>query len=361
MNWKFGSLIVWSTLHMAVASDQAAGQIDAGTLTLSGRVHRVVMLVEDGASWNGFFMDSEQGYSMLRADATKRQDGDWIVSGALEVAIQSNPAIKVSQDDPNPGTDITVRFAELVIEHAKFGKAGFGRLLAAAWVVPELDLSGTVPSATLANGALAPGMKFVDRSTNGLSNIQVLDYFIAGERLLVTDGIRYDSPRFGGGGQLSGTLAADARWDAALRYYPKDKEWSIRAAATYQHKPLLDIEHRGDLGLSVRHNGTGLSLTGGLARGRAMNDRLATGWILKAGWLKNIIPLGATALSIDHSRASDVVLAGDVAESTGLFAQQTWESVKMVFYVGYRTYDVTRPDISLKRLHTFTTGAMISF
>jgi hypothetical protein len=266
----------------------------------------------------------------------------------------------VSQDDPNPGTNLTVRNAEFAIEHAKFGKARFGRVLAAAWVLPELDLSGTVPSATLATGALAPGMKFVDRSTNDLSDFQVLDYFFAGERLLLTDGIRYDSPRFGGGGQLSGTWAADERWDAALRYYPTFDGWSFRAVATYQHKPLLDIEHRGDLGLSVRHNGTGLSLTAGLTRGSTTSGRDATGHVLKAGWLNDIVSLGATALSIDYSRGSDLLLAGDRAESVGLFAQQNWESVQVVFYVGYRTYYVTRPDIHLKRLHTLTTGAMLT-
>jgi len=319
------------------------------------------MLVEDGASSNVFFMDSEQALSMLRADATKRHDGDWIVSGALEVGIQSNPGILVSQDDPNPGTDLTVRNAEFAIEHDKFGKARLGRVLAAAWVVPEFDLSGTVPAAVLATGALAPGMKFVDRSTNELSDFQVLDYFLAGERLLLTDGIRYDSPRFGGGGQLSGTWAADERWDAALRYYPTFDEWSFRAAVTYQHKPLLDIEDRGDLGLSVRHDGTGLSLTGGMVHGRARNGRDANGGVLKAGWVNDIVSLGATAISIDYSRGSDLMLGGDRAESIGLFAQQNWDSVQVVFYAGYRTYYVTRPDISLKRLHALATGAMLTF
>ena len=61
-------------IHLGIGSDQAAGQINAEELSLavSGRVHRVVMLVEDGASWNGFFMDSEQGFSMLRADAHQK-------------------------------------------------------------------------------------------------------------------------------------------------------------------------------------------------------------------------------------------------------------------------------------------------
>jgi hypothetical protein len=306
-------------------------------------------------------MDSEQRFSTLRADATKMYDGDWAVSGALEVSIQSNPAILVSQDNPNPGTDLTVRDAEVVIEHVKFGKARLGRVIAAAWAAHELDLSGTLPAALLATGVLAPAMKFVDKSTNGLSDLRVLDYFFAGERLLLVDGIRYDSPRFGGGVQLSGTYAADERWDAALRYYPTFDGWSVRAVATYQHRSQSDFEHRGDLGLSVRHDVTGLSLTGGLVRLSRKSGRDANTGILKAGWVNDVVSLGATALSIDYSLGSDVRLAEDRAESIGLFAQQSWDSVRVVFYAGYRTYHVTRPDINLERLHTFTTGAVLSF
>jgi hypothetical protein len=50
MKRVFGSLIVCCWVHLGISSDQAVGQIDAGSLTLSGRVHRVVMLGEDGAS-----------------------------------------------------------------------------------------------------------------------------------------------------------------------------------------------------------------------------------------------------------------------------------------------------------------------
>jgi hypothetical protein len=361
MKRKLGLLIVCCWVYLGIGSEHAVGQTDVGGIILSGRVHRTVMLVEDGASLNGFFMDSGQSVSMLRAEASKRADGDWTVAGALEVGIQSNPPILVSQDNPNPGTDLTVRYAEFALEHAKFGKMRWGRVLAAAWVVSEYDLSGTVPSAILAPGVLAPGMKFVDQSNNELSDFRVRDYFFAGERLLLTDGVCYESPRFWGGGQLSGTYAADERWDAACRYYPAFDKWNLRAAATYQHKPLLEIEHRGDLGLSVRHEGTGLSLTGALVRGRTRSGRDATGHVLKAGWICKAVALGATALSIDSGRTNDTMLAGDRAESIGVFAQQNWDAVQVVFYAGYRMYDVRRPDISLSRLHTIVTGAMLAF
>ncbi len=183
-----------------------------GVLSLSGRVHRVVMQVDDGASRNGFFMDSDQGPSVLRVDASTQADNGWKISGALEVGMQSNRSFMVSQDNPNPGTDIQMREANINIEHERFGKFSLGRGLAAALLYPEIDLSGTVPVALLNVGNLAPGMKFVDRSTNDLSSIQVLQHFVDTERLGLVDRFRYDSPTFGGGLQLSGTLAADERW-----------------------------------------------------------------------------------------------------------------------------------------------------
>ncbi len=196
------------------------------------------MQVDDGASTNGFFMDSDQGPTMLRADISSRVSSDWTLGGALEVGIQSNRPFRVNQDNPNPGTDLTVREADLELKSDRYGTFSFGRGFSAAWTTPEIDLSGTVPSALLATGNLAPGMQFVDRATNELSGIAVSQHFADTERLLLVDRLRYDSPSFGGGFQLSGTLAADARWDAALRYFPSLDDWTMHAAGTYQSKPL---------------------------------------------------------------------------------------------------------------------------
>jgi hypothetical protein len=227
--------------------------------------------------------------------------------------------------------------------------------------VPEFDLSGTVPSALLATGNLAPGMRFVDRATNELSDIRVSTHFADTERLLLVDRLRYDSPSFGGGFQLSGTLAADARWDAALRFYPTNDNWTIRAAATYQHKPFQDVDDRYEIGFSARHNETGLNLTTGLVSGEARDGRDLSAYIIKAGWLTNLNSLGYTAFSADYSFGSDARLTGDEAESIGIFVQQKWEALGLDLYGGLRRYDVDRPDIALKPMNVFAMGAMYTF
>ena len=163
-------------------------------MILSGRIHRVVMRVDDGASTNGFFMDSDQGPTMLRADIKTLKYNDWIVSGALEIGIQSNRSFNVSQNNPNPGTDIQTREANINLQNEKYGKFSLGRGFSAAWVAPEIDLSGTVPAALLAVGNLAPGMLFADRANNQLTDIHVHNHFVDTERLLLVDRFRYDSP-----------------------------------------------------------------------------------------------------------------------------------------------------------------------
>jgi len=332
-----------------------------GVLSLSGRVHRVVMQVNDGASQNYFFMDSDQGPTVLRADASTVASNGWKISGALEIGMQSNRSFMVSQDNPNPGTDIQMREANVDFQHERFGKFSLGRGLAAALVYPEIDLSGTVPAALLNVGNLAPGMKFVDRSTNELSSIQVFQHFVDTERLGLVDRFRYDSPAFGGGLQLSGTLAADSRWDAAARYYRSEDYWTFRAAMTYEHKPFRDVENRITLGFSARHNITGLSLTAAVAEGNALNGREGTGYVVKGGWLTNLNSFGSTAFSLDYTTGNDAILDDDEAESIGLFVLQKWDQIGLDIYGGFRKYEVKRPDIDLKPLDVLVMGVIYSF
>jgi len=348
---KKDSVVESDTTSMGVV--QRAHQ--NGKLTLSGRIHRVVMLVDDGVSNNGFFMDSD------RVDVNNQSQKGWIVSGSLEVGIQSNRSFHVNQKNPNPGTDIRVIVAEIVFYNCKIGRFSFGRGFAAAWVAPEVDLSGTVPAALLAVGNLAPGMLFVDDSNNELSSIQVSDHFVDTERLLLTDRFRFDSKKFWSGLQLSGTIAADSRWDVALRFYPTLNNWNIKTVATYQHKPFRDIEHRGDLAFSIRHIHTGLSLTAGISYGITKNDRTANGSVVKVGWRKKLINLGYTAFSVDYSFGNDVLSQQDKAESIGFFALQKWKAVGVDFYAGFRNYKVFRLDIDLKPLDTYTLGIIYTF
>lgn len=332
-----------------------------GELTLSGRIHWVLVQVDDGAERSGVFMDSDQAPTMLRADVRTATANGWTVSGALEVRLQISRSFFVSQDHSNPDPAASLGEVDIDLENARIGKFSVGRGFAAAWVVPELDLSGTVPAALLAVGNLAPGMKFVETSSGQLSDIRVFQHFVDTERLLLVDRVRYDSPRFGNGARVSGTIAKDSRWDVALRYYPTLEKWTLRAAATYLHKPYQGLDDRTEVGVSARHNDTGLSLTTAVLYGHRTDGNTASGYVGKIGWLTRLNRLGRTAVSLDYSNGSDTRVVGDRSRSVGLFAYQKWDRVGLDVYAGYRRYDVERPDIGLNPLDVFVVGGIFSF
>ena len=336
-------------------------QTGNGELVLSGRIHWVLMGVDDGAEKSGFFVDSDQSPTMLRADLRTGVKNGWTASGALEVRIQNNRSFFVSQDDPNPDPDVWIGEMDVELESEKVGKFSLGRGFAAAWVLPELDLSGTVPAALLAVGNLAPGMKLVETNTGQLTDIQVFQHFVDTERLLLVDRFRYDSPHIGNGTQISGTLAEDSRWDLALRYYPTLENWTLRASAVYLHKPYLELDQRIEAGVSARHKNTGLSLTVAAGYGNRLDGETASGYVGKIGWLTNLNSLGRTAFSVDYARNENARVIGDRGQSVGLFVYQNWDRVGLDFYAGYRQYDVKRPDISLNPLDIFVVGGIFTF
>ncbi len=333
-----------------------------GELRLSGRIHRAFLNVNDGLSTTGLFVDSDQGPTMLRLDGTTRLNDEMTLSGTIEYGIQNNRSFRVSQDSPNPGTDVLARLGEVVLDHKRFGKFSFGRGFAAAWLVVEQDMSGTFPAAMLPVGMIAPSLKFADSNAGQLTDIRVNQYFIDTERLLLTDRFRYDSPMFAGGAQLSASVSPDSRWDAALRYYPESTgDFSFRSTLTYQHKPFAGIDDRVDVGLGVRHNKTGLSLTASYADSKYLAGGGSDAFIIKGGWATNLVSIGETAFAIDYAQTENVRIANDKAESIGIFAVQKWPEMGLDFYGGYRLFDVDRSDVTLKKLDLLALGIRYSF
>ena len=320
------------------------------------------MNVDDGAATTLLFTDSEQGPTMLRFDAEAKTNESLTLGATIETGIRQNRPLLVSQDNTDGGTDVTVRIAEIFLNSSKFGKVALGRGWSAGWLAAEIDLSGTQFAALLPVGMLAPGLKFVDVSTGALSDIQVLDHFADLERLLLVDRVRYDSVQFGPGLQVSGSLAADSRWDVALRAKPMTTErWTLVGGATFQKRPFEGIDERADAGVSVRHNDSGLNLTLGAVRDNLTGGRTADTFVIKAGWLTNLVSLGQTAFSMDYYQTENLRLAGDSAESIGIFAVQKWPAYGTDFYVGFRRYDVQRPDINLEKLDVLLFGAVLNF
>lgn len=328
--------------------------------TLSGRVHRMVMFVDDDLDTTTLFTDSEQGPTMIRADVLGSPSELLSLGSTLELGIRQNRPFQVSQDEPDAGTDVTVRHAEVFLDGSKFGKLSLGRGFAAAWVAPELDLSGTQFASLLPVGMLAPGLKFADRTTEELSDIRVRDHFVDVERLLLVDRLRYDSPRYSGV-QISGSIAQDERWDIALRTRHSPGNWTVHGAASYQDEPFVGIDSRIDGGISIRHEPTGLNFTAGLTDEQLSEGRSSSSFIVKGGWLADLFKIGRTAFSADFFETSDLRVEGDQARSIGFFVVQKWPDFGLDFYTGFRRYDVDRSDFNLEPLLVVPLGVVLSF
>lgn len=331
------------------------GKSEDLTFKLSGRVHRMILGVDDTAATTTMFTDSEQGPTMLRADVLGTPSERLSIGAALEVGIRQNRPFTVSQDQVDGATSVNVRQAQIFLDSRAVGRFSLGRGFAAAWVAPEIDLSGTQSAALLPAGMLAPGLKFVDAGTGEPSDTRVLDYFVDVERLLLVDRFRWDSPTLAGV-QLSGSVAADSRWDVAFRTRHSPGAMTIRGAAAYQHNPFEGIDRRVDGGLSIRHEPTGLNLTAGLSREEVSAGRTAKGWIVKGGWLADLFGLGPTAFAVDDYVSEDLRAADEDATFVGAFVVQKWPRFGMDVYAGLRRYDIDSPTLNLQPLLVYPPG-----
>ena len=326
---------------------------------LGGRVHRMSQLVADGRETDVFFTDNDPFPTMLRVDATAQMGDKLTVGGALEIGFQQNRPLFVSQDNPDIDIDVTGRMAEIYAA-GKVGTFSLGRGYMASWVTPEIDLSGTQRASLLAIGALFGGLKFVDATTNELTDIRVRTHHADTERLLIKDRLRYDSPRLLGL-QVSASLAAADRRDVALRIRRDVGDFTLAGAATYQHKPFGDLDWRSEAGVSFRHEPTGLNATVAGFTQRPPDGRNAHGRIVKIGWLAGLAPIGKTAFSADVASNFNIAIDGDDGVSFGVFALQNWDQLGIRAYIGIRQYELDRPDINLKRITIVPFGALIRF
>ena len=80
---------------------------------------------------------------------------------------------------------------------------------------------------------------------------------------------------------------------------------------SYQNKPFDGVDTRYDGVASFRHEPSGLNVTAGATNEKMTRGATATSWIVKVGWLTDLVPLGKTAFSADFYRVSDLRVDGD--------------------------------------------------
>jgi hypothetical protein len=280
----------------------------------------------------------------------------------------------VSQDNQEPGLDISSRFFELTFDHERYGKFWFGRGFMSSFLAVEADKSETWRYNLLSPGNSFGGMKFIDARENSLSDITVNFVFLDVEAFSFRDRVRYDSPSLGGL-QASASAGSGDSGDITLRFNGTLGEVDLFAGGSWQTNPIVGrLDERVDIGIGLFHVPTGLNLSFGGVRqefkrdfyqqfGRTDGDN--SGWVLRGGIRRNWFKYGETRIALDYSTSDDVLYESDEAESYGLFMGQMFDSLDLELYAGYRFYSYdagpNSGGIVLEDLSAFTFGTRIGF
>jgi hypothetical protein len=310
-------------------------------LELSGHINRMVNVASDGDSTKAYFVDNSNSPSRVRFVGSARVDQDLALGTAIELGIAPNSSFFVSQDNEDDGDFFDQRVVQVYLDSSRFGRLTLGKGSMASDGAGLQDLSGTAVIHYSSVGDTAGGLKF--RTDDGdLTGVRVRDGFnnLDGPR---RDRVRYDTPLFGGF-RLAGSLATDQRYDGALYWTGRNEQIAATLALGAQDQNLDNVDALLVSSGSIHHLASGLNATYSI--GRELRDgRDYTTLYGKLGWIADLLPIGATAFSIDYLKNDDRFIGSDDArfsdgQSAGVAAVQNWARFGAEFYAGLRWYQL---------------------
>ena len=343
-------------------------------VSIGGHVNRAVNIVDDGRDTETFFVDNGNYPTLFYLKGYKVTADGWMVGGHLEFAAQSNAATSVSQDNKDVGLDFKPRFFELTFDHDRYGKFWFGRGFMASFLAVEVDKSNTWRHNVLSLGNSFGGIKFINATTDSLSDITVGTIFVDAEAFTIRDRVKYSSPVWGGF-QVSAAVGSGVSSDVALRYNAKlgNVELFVGSAAQWD-ADVGRIDDRTNFGIGLFDSRTGLNFSFLAARQKykpsfyqplGRTDGKTNGWVARGGIRRNWFGPGESRLAVDYGAGDDVFFEADGAESYGLFVSQVVDTLNLEFYAGYRHYAYdSGPNsngLELKDVNGFTLGMSIGF
>lgn len=336
-------------------------------LSVSGQINRAVNVADDGDRTKAYFVDSDVSNSRLRLLGIGEVNEDVRFGAQLETAFSPNNSFDVSQEDETTDDFIDVRRAEAAVDSRRLGRLWLGKGSAATDDTAEYDLSGVDVIMYSGVGDIVGGLFFRDEDGE-LTEVTVGDAFFNfdGDR---QDRVRYDTPMFGPGVQLSASAGSDQRYDVAMNLGGDFGAWPgveigpfTTLAAVGLSDPSEDgVDYRLRGSGSVLHNPTGLNLTvsGGMDQA---DDGDPYNFYVKAGWYATLNTLGNTGFGIDFTRGNDVAAPGDTGYSVGGAVVQTIEGYGTELYSQVRWYTLDRDDApSVEDIVVGTLGTRVKF
>ena len=337
-------------------------------LSISGHVNQAINIANDGNRTKAYFVDNDVTNSRIRFVGTGKVTPETTIGVIAELGISPNNSSDVSQNNETSSDAINMRKAEVYVRNNTYGQLRLGRGQAAADDTAEHGLSlvnGPIMSSAIAD--IAGGLQFTDGTS--LSDISVGSAFsnFDGNR---QNRLRYDSPTFGPGFQLSGSVGADQRYDAAITWGGDYGDWTgvtvgpftTLGALSIREPNVSNVNWRLAGSWSMLHKATGISLmaAGGM-------DNVKTGDTPyniygKLGWDTKFFSFGPTGFGADFTYSENVSASGDQGTSVGLAAVQVVKDFNTELYTQYRIFDLDRSgSANVEKIHVGTVGARVKF
>lgn len=336
-------------------------------LSISGQINRAVNVADDGEKTKAYFVDSDVSNSRLRLLGIGEFNEDLRVGAQLETAFSPNNSFDVSQEDETTDDFVDVRRAEAAVDSRRLGRLWLGKGSAATDDTAEYDLSGVDVIMYSGVADIVGGLFFRD-GDGDLTDLTVGDAFFNfdGDR---QDRVRYDTPMFGPGVQLSASAGSDQRYDVAINLGGDFGAWPGVEIGPFTTLAAIGISDPSEDGVdyrlrgsgSILHNPTGLNLTvsGGMDQA---DDGDPYNLYVKAGWYAALNTLGNTGFGIDFTRGHDVSADGDTGYSVGGAVVQTVEGYGAELYSQVRWYTLDRDDApSVDEIVVGTLGTRVKF
>jgi predicted porin len=324
------------------------------SLQIYGQISTGVMFFNNGNDSNTFVVDNSNSPSRFGFVGSAKINPNLTAGFLVEVSAISaaSNAVKIDDDDggqPGDGA-LAVRFANWYLDHKQFGRLSVGRISAAMDGIQEVDLVGT-------NLVSLPGISVGNKITiaGGVGSWDTVMRGFDGDRV---NGVRYDTPTFGGF-QLSTSFSENDRTDVTLRYAAEHAGFRIAAGIGYGvgsddadlaldsagGKATFDQVKFTSGSASVMHLASGLFATGFAGRrefehGDATKDFTETNWGLRAGIAKNWFGIGNTVVYGEYNAFDNVADNGFESEAWGVSIIQNVDAAALELFLSYKNLSV---------------------